>query len=289
MALERRDGRVYHYTTERAGGRVVRRYGGSGRIAVLAQQLDDSTRELRKLDRWDARDRLNGLRWRNAKLTKWLARASAAVAAALTAAGWHQHRREWRKKRGCAMATLAAVPTADQARATWDPSELSRMAGELPPDIREKAAKGDKAAAAEVAAFVDANPAAAALWGDLGRRVVQRWVEAYAGDCLTTRRAVWRVASDLRAGLAGPSPSFLDVLLAERVVLGWVFLHYCEADYARRLAKLTWKESEYHTRRIETAHRNLMSACRTLAKVKRRNLPDVLALVNVNPPAAGNE
>ncbi|MBX9624392.1 MAG: hypothetical protein K2X82_11340 [Gemmataceae bacterium] len=286
MALEHRGGRVYRYTTERVGGRVVRRYGGSGRVAALGQQLADGTRELRRLDRLGERLRVDRLEHQNARLRGWLAGVSAAVADALRAAGWHQHRREWRRKRGAVMGPLATVPTADQVRATWFPPDLWAMAGELDPAVREKGAKGDKAVAPAVAAFVDGNPAAAALWGDVGRRVLQRWVDSYAGDCLTTRRAVWRVASDLRAGLAGPSPSFLDGLLAERVVLGWVFLAWCESQYARRLAEQTYREAEFHHKRIEMAHRNLMSACRTLAKVKKAKLPDVLALVNVNPPAA---
>ncbi|MBX9584582.1 MAG: hypothetical protein K2X87_30130 [Gemmataceae bacterium] len=39
-------------------------------------------------------------------------------------------------------------------------------------------------------------------------------------------------------------------------------------------------------KRVDSAHRNLMAACRPLAKVRKSKLPDVLALVNVNPPAA---
>ena len=104
---------------------------------------------------------------------------------------------------------------------------------------------------------------------------------------MTTRRAIWRFASDLRFGLAGPNPTSLDYLLAERVVIGWVFVHWFEAQFARQLTKLTLKETEFHTKRIEMANRTLMSAARTLAKVKKSKLPDVLALVNVNPPTSG--
>ena len=163
---------------------------------------------------------------------------------------------------------------------------MSTIAGSLNPATAKKAAKGDVSILAEVDAFLG-NPAAVALWGDLGRRLLQRWIEVYGGDCLTTRRAVWRFASDLRAELAGQNPTPLDYLVAERVVIGWIFLHYCETIYARQVTKLTWKEMEFHTKRIEMANRNLMSAARTLAKVKKSKMPDVLALVNVNPPTAG--
>ena len=101
------------------------------------------------------------------------------------------------------------------------------------------------------------------------------------------RRSIWRFASDLRSGLAGPNPTALDYLLAERVVIGWVFVHWCEAQYARHVTKLTLKESESHTKRIEMANRTLMSPPRTLVKVKKARLPDALALVNVNLPNVG--
>ena len=104
---------------------------------------------------------------------------------------------------------------------------------------------------------------------------------------MTTRRAIWRFASDLRSGLAVPNPTALNYLLAERVVIGWVFVHWCEAQYARHVTKLTLKESEFHTKRIEMANRPLMIAARTLAKVKKSKLPAVLALVNVNRPTGG--
>lgn len=73
------------------------------------------------------------------------------------------------------------------------------------------------------------------------------------------------------------------MLLAERVVIGWVFVNYCESAYLNGLDKLTWDVSRCHTQRIELAHRTLMAACATLAKVRRAKLPDLLALVNVSP------
>lgn len=183
------------------------------------------------------------------------------------------------------MAELATM-TADQARASWHPGELSAAAGKLDPETAAQAAKGDAAVLPAVDAFLAADPAATALWGDMGRRLLRRWVRRYAGNCLTTERAVLRLAADLRARLAGPRPTALDVLLAERVVIGWVFLSWCEAQYEGLVAEVGIAQQQFHLKRIDLAHRGLLSACRTLAKVKKAKLPDVLALVNVNPPAA---
>lgn len=59
------------------------------------------------------------------------------------------------------------------------------------------------------------------------------------------------------------------------------FLSYCEGVYAGGLDAMSWATSAHHIKRIELAHRNLMAACRTLAKVRRAKLPDVFAVVNV--------
>lgn len=73
-------------------------------------------------------------------------------------------------------------------------------------------------------------------------------------------------------------------LVAERVVVGWVALNYFESQYARQIVTLTVPHQKFYLAQIDLAQRNLMSAARTLAKVKRAKLPEVLALVNVMPP-----
>ncbi len=96
-----------------------------------------------------------------------------------------------------------------------------------------------------------------------------------------------RFASDMRTQLAGVNPSALDYLLAERVVLAWTFLNFCDLQYVASIETLTAERSRFHFQRIEMANRNLMSACRTLAKVKKAKFPDVLAVVNVTTGEVG--
>jgi hypothetical protein len=77
-------------------------------------------------------------------------------------------------------------------------------------------------------------------------------------------------------------------LVAERVVVAWVALSYFERWYAGGCAgELSFKAHQHHQRTIDFANRQFLAAVRTLAKVRRAKLPDVLALVNVNPPAGG--
>ena len=174
------------------------------------------------------------------------------------------------------MGTLAS---SNGVRGTWVGSDLRAEVGELPTDVQEKAAKGDKAAQEAIDEFLR-HPAAVQLWGDVGRQVLVKLANKYASG-IGHQQAFVRFASDLRARLAGENPSALETLLAERVVLSWAFLNWADASYLASCDKLTLKQNEFQVKRIELANRNLMAAVRTLAKVQRRNVPDVLALVKI--------
>lgn len=259
---------------------MVKEYRGAGRVALLCAREADAERHIRRLEEAQRRiaECAAGAELRAQRA--WLEAVARVVGAALERAGWHQVRRQWRKKRGRSMSAVASgfgLP--------WVSSDLMAAAGDLDPETEKKAAAGDPAAIAAVDAFLD-DPAARALWGDMGRHVLNRWARLYAGTSEVLRQGVLRFASDLRAALAGPAPAPLERLVAERVVLAWLFANWCEVQYAAHVAECNLKQNAFHLKRIEMANRHMLAACRTLAKVKRANLPDVLALVNVPGPLA---
>ncbi|MDB5306886.1 MAG: hypothetical protein JWO38_1088 [Gemmataceae bacterium] len=280
MGLERRKNGFYYYRSVRVGKRVVKRYYGGGKVAGLIAQYEQLMAEQRKLDKWEKQDREDRRRRRIARIFRLVDRANRRVGKALRAAGWHQHKREWRKRRGTTMtANIATLID------TWVTSDLKAKAGNLDPAVQAKAAKGDKSVLPAVKEYLD-NPAAQALWGDTGRQLLGSWIRRFAGTDLVTEQALFLTASDLRAGLIGADPDPLVRLLAERVVIAWVALGYFERWYARALEKdIGLAVHQHHQRTVGFAHRQLLAAARTLAKVRKAKMPDVLALVNVNPPA----
>ncbi len=283
MAIEMRNGKPYSYTSRRIGARVVREYQGCGLVANLSVRLDEATRTQRKIDRHQEQAQLANSQRINAKLRKWMARINATVAEAMMANGWHLHNREWRLKRGNTMGTLAKTET---ACSTWVPSELGAMVAEgLSPEVEKKSKQGDRSIMPEIDRFLD-NAAAVALYGDVGRFVLHQWVLLQAGENVLWGEAILRFASDMRTRLAGANPTALDYLLAERVVIGWIFVNFSEMQYTSQIEKVTSAQAKYHFQRIELANRNLMSACRTLAKVKKAKLPDVLAVVIATAPVS---
>ena len=114
-------------------------------------------------------------------MREFFARVTGIAADALTAAGWHQHRREWRKRRGNIMNALA---TTTAAQGTWVTEELFNGIGKVSADVLDKAAKGDRTALPAVNAFLRNNPAAIALWGDIGRQTLLKVIQIYSSKDL---------------------------------------------------------------------------------------------------------
>jgi hypothetical protein len=101
MGWEKRGNATYYYTAERFGGRVVKQFVGSGRVAELAAQLDALARAERKEAAEAAQRERDELAALDAALAPLHALADAATAAALVAAGYHRPKRgHWRKRRG---------------------------------------------------------------------------------------------------------------------------------------------------------------------------------------------
>ncbi len=144
------------------------------------------------------------------------------------------------------MSTLATVE-----QVSWVSSELAARAGNLDPETIKKVEKKDPAGLKALDQYFD-NPSARALWGDLGRYVFVKWVDKFSGQSETVKQGITRFAAELRSRLAGQAGE-------------------------------TYKAAEFTQKRADMAHRAMLAACKALAKVKRAKLPDVLALVNVNP------
>ncbi len=108
-----------------------------------------------------------------------------------------------------------------------------------------------------------------------GLQVEHSLLGLLAGDNLLARRAYTRQLEDLRWDLMGPSPSQLEELLVQRVSDCGLHLQYVEATYAQNLRGLTLARAESQQRRIDRAHNRYLSAIRTLATVRRLQVPAV--------------
>jgi hypothetical protein len=100
MGLENRSGHSYYYRKERAGDTVRSVYVGSGLSAQIAMRLDE-------IERIEQREKVEAARLEREANLKQDAEIDAlgllvneVVKAALIAQGFHQHKRQWRRRKG---------------------------------------------------------------------------------------------------------------------------------------------------------------------------------------------
>jgi hypothetical protein len=137
--------------------------------------------------------------------------------------------------------------------------------------------RGDSKALAKLHELFDATPS---LWdsvGDLAFQAEYSMLEVMAGQNTVVREAVSRKLRKMRKELAGPTPSPLEALLAERIAACWLHLQHAESIYAQafKQGSIPLAVGDYHQRRLSRAQRRYVEAIRTLAQVRRLLTPVV--------------
>ena len=97
-----------------------------------------------------------------------------------------------------------------------------------------------------------------------------------AGPNAVAKGAIVRRLAALRRELAGPSPTPLERLVADRVVVGWLAAAVAEGAYHQALERgVRHADDAFHQRRVERAQRRYLAAVKALATVRRLGVPAV--------------
>ena len=100
------------------------------------------------------------------------------------------------------------------------------------------------------------------------------------GDILALQMLGRRQLDAKERELAGPSPSPLERVQAQQAAICWMQLYHYEEKYAARLNvqpqdSLSFQKEEFYHKQVARAQRRLESALKTLAQVRRLQLPTV--------------
>jgi hypothetical protein len=101
------------------------------------------------------------------------------------------------------------------------------------------------------------------------------WAAGKDGD-EKTKAKLRNELNGLAEELAGPSPTPIEIALAETAATAWFTLRLFEARLASRATSgdgMTIAQSEHAQRKIDRAHRRYLSTLKTLATVRRLALP----------------
>ena len=143
-------------------------------------------------------------------------------------------------------------------------------------ELIKRCDKGDKAALSELRALL-AKPEAAKLYDldILVANVERSWLDVCLGKDSAVKEFAKVELRRLRKDVAGPNPSPLESLLADRIALCWLQLQYADTIYAQNMSQLTHQQSEHMQNRQDRAHRRFLAAVKTLAQVRKLGVPVV--------------
>lgn len=99
MGWEQRGADRYYYRKEREGSRVKSIYVGRGEMAHMISQFESSSAELEKLMRAKKSMEANESENADAALDRAIDLVRLFTEVSLLEAGFHTHRRQWRRKR----------------------------------------------------------------------------------------------------------------------------------------------------------------------------------------------
>ncbi len=137
----------------------------------------------------------------------------------------------------------------------------------------ERAQSGDRKAIPAVRRMLDFVPELVSQFGgDLVQAAERPLIDAMGGEDLAFKEAVKRKLAMMRAELAGPSPTPLEMLLVDRIVTCW--LQVQSADIAAaQTTNCPLELADFQQRRQARAHRRYLSAIKMLATVRKLALP----------------
>jgi hypothetical protein len=175
-------------------------------------------------------------------------------------------------------------------KSSTSPREV--LSAEEAAEIAHRAMKGDPDSLAPLRQALEQYPPLLDLGGDLALKAQDKWIELIGGkDNLFSRETIRLRLAKLRGELLGPSPSMIERLLVDRIVLCSLQVHHAELRAANLLEVgcnfQQWKAAQ---ERQESAQRRYLAAIKALAQVRKLLVPVVqvnIAKQQTNVVAAG--
>jgi len=137
----------------------------------------------------------------------------------------------------------------------------------------KRSERGDDSAMRELRPLLKTAPDILSKFGQLAENTQRSLVTSMAGDNLIFQEGLLRRLDGMRQELAGANPTPLETILVERIVTCWLEVEYFDALYAQNMKDTGFRAGDYMQRRVDRAHRRLLSAAKSLAVIRRLQLP----------------
>ena len=132
----------------------------------------------------------------------------------------------------------------------------------------KRAREGDETVLPQLRELLDTRPELWQHFGNLAGHAREAWLRVISADDLALKESTARKAEDLMRELAGPEPSVVEKLLAERAVLCWMQLAHADALAAQSLSQ-SKHLGEFWAKRQAGAHRRYLTSLAALVTLRR--------------------
>lgn len=250
----------YYYRNRREGDQVVSEYVGSGYAAELLAQLDEKERIKAKAKRELFRRQVTADRAQQNEIDATGKAAGDMVTALMLIAGYHRHKRQWRKDRDVEAIQVMA------------PADLDITAEHLNALITAvDGGKPTKAQRAELARYFEQLPGLAKLQGDAMAHITARLVKSLHGRAGGMAAGVH--LANLKKELGYDEAPMIEQMLIEHILVCWARLQLVEwRNLNHTEGEHNMREGAYWEKALNAAQRRYLRACETLARVRRLNV-----------------
>ena len=175
-------------------------------------------------------------------------------------------------------------------------AEPKKGEGPLTEEMRlllQRAQDGDPSVLPQLRELLDGRPELWRRFGDLAGHVKEALLALAGGKSLLAQESLRRQMLDMWRELAGPSPSLVGKLLADRVVICWAQCHLADLD-ALQKERAGAPQGSHAERRQSAAQTRYLAALKQLEVVRRLVRPPLSPLdiarrpveETAGPPAA---
>jgi hypothetical protein len=284
MAWEQRGTHSYYYVKRREGGRCVSVYHGAGEVAQALALIDAADRQEAAHARMAEQARRAPVETARTIVRGIAQELRTVTAAVLVANGYHQHKRQWRRRMDRTRPAGGSMVPRAAALAPPDPEEVKRGLAALDQALTigpEATKKGKAAESADLLAERARRVAVRqvlneypCIWPHLrGRLTNARRALLEAAGChpdTATGMVVVHAMKAMRNDLDYAYAPMLEQLLIEQVVLTWFDLDLMQQYYAGNAIKThALTAGAYWDRRLNSAQQRHLRAVESLARVRR--------------------
>lgn len=250
----------YYYRRKRQGDKVISEYVGHGADAQLIALLDEHEREQARAKREAFRRKVTADRGQQKEIDAVGQVASDIVAAVLLVAGYHRHKRQWRKDRNVETITVKKPVdidfTADQLNAIIAAVDSGK------PTRQQREA---------LAQCFERIPELARMHGDAMAHITTTLLKSLHGNA--GQMAAGYHLANLKTGLGYDEAPVLEQMLIEHIVVCFVRLQVIEwRNLQHTQGQHSMTEGAYWEKALSAAQRRYLRACETLARVRRLNV-----------------